>query len=78
MPLNLSKYSEVNTAYEKEATFLWIYLFAVSGIIFSTPLVLRQYFRISNLYPWVKFVIKSKLSHIDFYVIQHYSEIIFV
>jgi len=74
----LSKYSEVNIAYEKEASFLWMYLFAVSDIFFSTPLVLRQYFGIWNLYPCVEFVRKSKLSHIDFYVIQHYSEMIFV
>ena len=72
MLLNLSKYSEVNTAYKKEAAFLWMYLFAIS------PLVLRQYFGIWNLCPWVEFVRKSKLSHIDFYVIQHYNEIIFV
>ena len=78
MLLNLSKCSKVNTAFEKEAEFLWMYLFAVSGIIFSTPLVLRQYFGIWNLYPWVEFVWKSKLSHIDFYVIQHYSEMIFI
>jgi len=78
MLLNLSKYSEVNAAYEKEAVFLWMYLFAVSSIIFSTPLVLRQYFGIQNLCPWVEFVRKSKLIHIDFYLIQHYSETIFV
>jgi hypothetical protein len=71
MLLNSSKYSEANTAYEKEAEFLWMYLFAVSGIIFSTPLVLRQDFEIWNLYLWVEFLRKSKLSHIDFYVIQH-------
>jgi len=78
MLLNLSKYSEVNTAHKKEATFLWMYLFAVSSFIFSTPLVLRQYFGIWNLCPWIVFVRKSKLSHIDFYVIQHYNEMIFV
>lgn len=49
MLLNVSEYSEVNTAYEKEAAFLWMYLFAVSSFIFSTPLVLRQYFGIQNL-----------------------------
>jgi hypothetical protein len=63
---------------KRKVALLLIYLFAVSGIIFNMPLVLRQYTGIWNLYPWVKFVRNSKLSHIDFHVIQHCSEIILV